>query len=103
MRKKLLLAGVVSLSLLVGGCETITNFFNSPLAIDAACETATSALVVATVLKAQGELSTSQIASVGDAIIVIDPICGAASRPTNNEALGMVKDAALVLTGVIKQ
>ena len=103
MRRKILLAGVISLSLLVGGCEAISNLWNSPLAIDIACETATSALTVATVLKVQGELSANQISSVGKAIVVIDPICGATTRPTNKEALSMVKDKASILTEIIGQ
>lgn len=91
----------IPFGLMLGGMGTCSYPWESqPLAIDAACETATSALIVATVLRAQGKLLPHQIATVGSAITVIDPMCGADVRPSGFQALDMVEGAVLTLTGV---
>ncbi len=89
----------IPFGLMLGGMGTC-SYFESPLAIDMACESASSALIVATVYRAQGKLMPHHIASVGDAIQVIDPICGAAVRPSGFQALDMVEGAVLTLSGV---
>lgn len=68
--------------------------------IDIACESASSATMILTTMKAQGKLSESQITSVGQAINLIDPICGAPIRPTALTALDTVNRALLTLNGV---
>jgi len=85
---------VIALSLILAGCTA------NSLEIDVACETATSALTIVTVLKAQGKLQPDQIASVDNAVSVIDPICGAPTRPTGAEALSKIQGAVLTISGV---
>ncbi len=65
-----------------------------------ACETASSTTMILTVMKAQGQLSASQITRVGRAVDLIDPICGAAERPVTTTALSDLNRAILQLNGV---
>ena len=68
--------------------------------IDIACESASSATMILTVMKAQGRLGARQIAQVDQALDLIDPICGAEVRPTALTALDTVNRALLTLNGV---
>ncbi len=85
-----------ALVLLLTACAGVT-----PAArIDLACESAASAVMVLATLKAQGELTATQIIQVDLAVNVVDPICGAAVRPVTVDALDVVNRALLILNGV---
>ncbi len=68
--------------------------------IDIACESASATTMILTVMKAQGQLSASQITRVDQAVDLIDPICGAEVRPVTTNALGDLNRAILQLNGV---
>jgi len=89
-------SAALALVLLLAACAGV----NSTARIDLACETAASAVMVLTTLKAQGELTSTQISQVDQAVAVVDPICGAAIRPTTVNALDAVNHALLTLNGV---
>jgi hypothetical protein len=86
----------IALVLFLTACAGV----NPTARIDLACESASSAVLVLTTLKAQGELTVYQTAQVSRAVDVIDPICGAEVRPTTTTALDAVNRALLVLNGV---
>lgn len=68
--------------------------------ITIACETASSTTMILTAMKAQGQLSPSQITRVDQAVDLIDPICGAAVLPTSIGSLDTINRAILQLNGV---
>jgi len=84
----------LALILLLTACAGVNS------RIDLACETAASTVLVLATLKAQGELTSTQISQVDQAVAVVDPICGAATRPTTMNALDAVNHALLTLNGV---
>ena len=89
---------VLATALFLSACASLGLEGDSEIVI--ACETATSGLKVATVFKAQGKLSPSQIASIDSAVLIITPICGAGTKPSGEIALGLVQDAVFTLAGV---
>ncbi len=89
---------VLATALFLAGCESLG--WNGESEIVIACETATSGLKVATVFKAQGKLSPTQIASIDSAVLIITPICGAGTKPSGEIALGLVQSAVYTLAGV---
>ncbi len=94
--RRLLSALALATALVLAGCESLSD----DSAIVVACETATGALKVATVFKAQGKLSVLQIESINSAVLIITPICGAGAKPSGEIALGLVQDAVFTLAGV---
>ncbi len=89
----------LALALLLTACAGLGGLTQAQQ-IDIACESASSATYILTVMKAQGKLSDPQISSVDQAINLIDPICGAAIRPTAITALDTVNRALFTLNGV---
>ena len=83
--------------LLLGGC-LVTG--DHPIIVDSLCATSSSALTVLTVQKAKGELNASQIELVDQAVAIIDPVCGAPSRPSDLAAIESLENALLILQGV---
>ena len=95
--RRLATALVLATGLFLSGCA---SWQQEESAIVIACETATSALKVATVFKAQGKLSASQIVSIDSVLLIITPICGAGTKPSGEIALGLVQSAVFTLAGV---
>lgn len=93
---KLQTGAVVLSLLLLTAC--VPN--QTALVIDSACNTASAVVKVLTVQKAQGKLSDQQIVDVTKAVNIVDPICGAETRPTDVEALAKLDNALLTLQGV---
>ena len=89
----------IAFALLLTGCGGF-GALTQAQQLDIACESASSATYILTVMKAQGKLSDPQITSVDQAVTLIDPICGAAVRPTALTALDTVNRAILTLNGV---
>ena len=89
----------IALALLLTACAGLGGLTQAQQ-IDIACESASSAAYILTVMKAQGKLSAPQITSVDQAVNLIDPICGAPIRPTALTALDTVNRALLTLNGV---
>ena len=100
--KPFISALVLATALGLAGCESLglPSLFGGDSEIVTACETATSALNVATVFKAQGKLTTAQIESIDDAVLIIRPICGAPVKPSSQQALDLVQSAVFALAGV---
>ncbi len=100
MMRRLSTALVLATALFLAGCETLG--LTSPWEPDivAACETATSALKVATVFRTQGKLSVGQISSIDSAVLIITPICGSGVKPSSKIALSLVESAVLTLAAV---
>ncbi len=93
------LGPALALALLLTGCGGAGALIQAQQ-LDIACESASSATYILTVMKAQGKLNASQISSVDQAVTLIDPICGAPVRPTALSALDTVNRALFTLNGV---
>ena len=71
--------------------------------IGSACIAATGALEVLAPMRDRGMLNNTQIANVDDAVLLIDPICGAGDIPSYRDALQLLNTQILVLEGIIQQ
>ncbi len=87
------------LALVLWGCPGLLDK-NSTIFVDGLCATASSAVALLTVQKAQGKLTLNQINLVNTAVDVIDPVCDVEVRPSSTDAIEAVEHGLLILQGV---
>jgi hypothetical protein len=75
----------------VAACSTLTSTTPST-SVAESCATASAAIKTVTVVQQAGKLSTADVATVNQALTVVNPICESTTQPSNST----VASAALV-------
>lgn len=88
--------------LLLSACGTTGNpEVDQGIAVMNTCASVEAGIRMATALKAQGQLSSVQIARVDHVINTTRPICGGTSIPSMSQALNTLELQLLILNGAI--